>query len=129
MHYIPMHGARQVVRERQLAEIRKEINECLYESALFAEWLSNRDELGNLGKAGVSIFEPLAQFLQSKTGYECEVLGDTSVRVQSMAEKSLSQEIDLPGWAIRYLKTITQNGKKYGDSITAKDCLFAIEQG
>jgi len=123
-----MHGARQVVRERRLAEIRKEINECVYESALFAEWLSNRDELGILGRAGVSNLEPLAQFMQSRTGYECEVLGDESLRVQSTIDKSLSQEMALPGWAIRYLKAVTQNGKKFGDSVTAKDCLSALKQ-
>jgi hypothetical protein len=123
-----MYIAQQAARERNLAEIRKQTYEYLDEPDLFAEWLSNRDELGNLGKAGVSNLEPLAQFLESRTGYECDVIGDESIRVRSSIDKSLSQEISLPGWAKRYLKATTQNGKKYGDTVTAKDCLSALDQ-
>jgi hypothetical protein len=76
-----MLSSQQVTRERNLAQIRNQIHGCLYEPDSFAEWLINPDELGNLGKAGVSNLEPLAQFLQSRTGYECEVIGDESIRV------------------------------------------------
>lgn len=127
MQTLPIYTAL-LAREKKLAEMRNRIHNCIAEPVMFVNWLSNRNDREEIGKAGRSNLEPLTQFLQSSTGYECEVISNEKIRVSSILDKTLSQEVDLYGWATRYLKAITQNGIKYGDSVTAKDCLFALEQ-
>ncbi|MBI5932273.1 MAG: hypothetical protein HY867_01090 [Chloroflexi bacterium] len=121
--WMPHHPLQQA----RLHEIRQRITECLYDPSDFQLWLEHGKDDGIIGKAGYNNLEPLIQFLGAKTGYDCIVFEDDKVYVRSAVDNSLGMEIELPGWAQRYIKALTQNGQKYMEPVTVKDCLLALE--
>jgi len=115
-------------RQARLLEIRQRITECLYDPSDFQVWLGQWKDDGIVGKAGFNNLEPLMQFLGVKTGFDCVVLGDDKVYARNVIDDLSGLEVELPGWAQRYLKAITQSGQKYAEPVTVKDCLLALEK-
>jgi hypothetical protein len=108
-------------QQLEQADKKRKILDVLYNSSQFEEWLSKFEQMGEIGKSGLGNEEPFIRFLNETTGLSCGLLDDTTLFVSSV-----TGEITLPSWVTRYLIKITQNGNKYGDSVTAKDCLSAL---
>lgn len=106
----------------QQQEKKRKVLESLSNPSLFAKWLSKFEQMGEIGKRGLSDEEPLIKFLYESTGCSCWILDNTTLYISSV-----TGNFSLPSWVTRYLTKVTDNGNRYGDPVTATDCLNALD--
>jgi hypothetical protein len=113
----------QILKQQQeeLAR-RNRIQDAISDSRFFSEWLKKYELTSEIGKRGRGNEEPLIKFLFEYTGLSCNILDNKMLYVYSVKDN-----ISLPEWVIIYLSKVTDKDKKYGDPVTAKDCLEALE--
>ncbi len=115
-------SARILQQQQEELARRNRIQDAISSSQFFCEWLRKFELPEEIGKRGRGNEEPLIKFLLEYTGLSCNILDNKMLYVYSVTEN-----IALPDWMIVYLNTVTDRGRKYGDPVTAKDCLEALE--
>jgi hypothetical protein len=115
-------SARLLQQQQEELARRNRIQDAITNPQLFGEWLKKFEPASEVGKRGRGNEEPLIKFLFEYTGLSCNILESKVLYVYSVTDT-----VSLPDWVIVYLNKITDTGRKYGDPVTAKDCLEALE--
>jgi hypothetical protein len=108
-------------QQEELAR-RNRVQDALSSPQLFSDWLRKFEPASEIGKRGRGNEEPVIKFLFDRTGLTCNILENQMLYVYSVKDNPA-----LLDWVIVYLNKITDEGRKYGDPVTAGDCLEALE--